>query len=133
MPTNKDDLKKLTQLGNPSKPERKLEAFPNHADDWESLIVEMDCTEFRCYCPMTGQPDYAKINITYEPDKSVVESKSLKLYLESYSDDKVFHEHLALDIARDFMKFIAPRWVEVEAKFNIRGGIAISARASLRQ
>lgn len=128
MPTKTEDLQALTKLGQSGKVERTLEVFPNHS---EGLIVTCDCREFTCYCPLTHQPDYAQIIITYIPKGWVVESKSLKLYLESFRNEGVFHEHLAVDIAQDFMKFAQPESVEVEVKFNVRGGIAISAKCKL--
>lgn len=128
MPTLKSDLEKLSKLGKGSnlKAERSLEVFPNHAGN--NLEVELHCTEFTCRCPLTNQPDYAEILITYVPDKYVVESKSMKLYLETYRDVGVFHEHLAVDIGNDFVKFVKPKKCEVEVMFNTRGGIAISAK-----
>ena len=125
MPTSKSDLGSLTKLGKTAKPARTLEAFPNHAPG--ELEVVLHCTEFTCFCPMTGQPDYADIEITYVPDKSVVESKSMKLYLETFRNEGVFHEHLAVDIGKDFVKFIKPKFVSVTVMFHVRGGIAIDA------
>lgn len=125
MPTSKSDLAKLSKLGASAKPSRTLEVFPNHAGS--GMTVTLNCTEFTCRCPLTNQPDYATIIITYVPDKWVVESKSMKLYLETYRDEGVFHEHLAVDIANDFVKFVKPKSVEVTVNFNVRGGIAISA------
>ncbi len=128
MPTSKEDLKTLSKLGKgaASKAEKSLEVFPNHAGP--NMEVELVCTEFTCRCPLTGQPDYAEIVINYVPDKYVVESKSMKLYLETYRNEGVFHEHLAVDIGKDFVKFVKPKKCEVEVRFNIRGGIAISAK-----
>ncbi len=126
MPTNKEDLKDLTKLGQKSDTERKLEVFPNHGG--EQMEITLRCTEFTCRCPLTNQPDYATIEIKYVPDKFVVESKSLKLYLETYRDTGVFHEHLAVDIGQDFVKFVQPKNIEVMVKFNTRGGIAIDAK-----
>ena len=125
MPTNKADLKYLQSLGKNATPSRTLEAFPNHAPG--ELEVVLKCTEFTCVCPMTGQPDYAEIEIRYVPNKFVVESKSMKLYLETYRNTGIFHEHLAVDIGKDFMKFIKPLAVSVTVKFHSRGGIAIDA------
>jgi 7-cyano-7-deazaguanine reductase len=125
MPTSKDDLKKLTQLGGKTGPTKTLEAFPNHAPG--KITVTLHCTEFTCYCPLTHQPDFATIDIVYVPDKYVVESKSMKLYLESFRNEGVFHEHLAVDIGGDFVKFIKPISVDITVNFNVRGGIAISA------
>lgn len=126
MPTDKSDLKDLTKLGKNSKAERKLEAFPNHAPG--QITVSLNCTEFTCLCPLTGQPDFAQIEITYVPDEYVVESKSMKLYLETYRNEGVFHEHLAVDIGKDFITYINPLSLDVNVKFNVRGGIAISAK-----
>ena len=125
MPTSKQDLSALKSLGKSAKASRTLEAFPNHAPG--QMEVSLHCTEFTCLCPVTGQPDYAEIEITYVPDKFVVESKSMKLYLETYRNEGVFHEHLAVDIGKDFVKFIKPKSVEVTVCFNTRGGIAIDA------
>ena len=125
MPTSKNDLASLTKLGKPSTAGRTLETFPNHAPG--KIEVAMHCTEFTCICPQTGQPDYADIEIVYTPDKLVVESKSLKLYLETFRNTGVFHEHLAVDIGEDFVKFLKPLAVAVTVKFHVRGGIAIDA------
>ncbi len=126
MPTTRDDVKNLTKLGAAAKPERSLEVFPNHAPG--EIEVNLRCTEFTCRCPLTGQPDYAEILITYTPDAYVVESKSMKLYLETYREEGVFHEHLAVDIGRDFMTFVKPLACEVTVMFHTRGGIAIDAK-----
>lgn len=125
MPTSKTDLQNLSKLGKSAKPSRTLEAFPNHAPG--NLEVALHCTEFTCICPMTGQPDYADIEIVYRPGKYVVESKSMKLYLETFRNEGVFHEHLAVDIGKDFVKYIKPLFVSVTVKFHVRGGIAIDA------
>ena len=126
MPTSKTDLAKLTKLGKNAKASRMLEVFPNHAPKG-SMNVTLHCTEFTCRCPLTNQPDYAEIEITYVPDKFVVESKSFKLYLETYRDEGVFHEHLAVDIGKDFVKFVQPARCSVRVMFHVRGGIAIDA------
>ena len=125
MPTNKTDLNNLTKLGKEAKAERALEVFPNHAPG--KITVTLHCKEFTSLCPLTKQPDYAQIDIIYVPDKFVVESKSLKLYLETYRNEGVFYEHLAVDIAEDFIKYVKPHSVSVTVHFNSRGGIAISA------
>lgn len=125
MPTSKKDLEQLNKLGKSSKADRKLEVFPNHAPG--NLEVSLHCAEFTCRCPLTNQPDYATIDIVYVPNKYVVESKSMKLYLETFRDEGVFHEHLAVDIGKDFVKFVKPKNVSIKVNFNSRGGIAISA------
>ncbi len=125
MSTTPQDLASLTKLGTKAEASRTLEVFPNHAPG--QMEVRLHCTEFTCFCPLTKQPDFAQIEIVYRPDKYVVESKSMKLYLESYRNEGVFHEHLAIDIGKDLMKFVQPLSVEVTVKFNVRGGIAIDA------
>ena len=125
MPTKTSDLKTLRKLGKSSSPSRNLEVFPNHAPG--EIEVTLHCTEFTCICPMTGQPDYADIEITYTPDQHVVESKSMKLYLETFRNAGVFHEHLAVDIGKDFVRYVKPLRLTVTVKFHVRGGIAIDA------
>ncbi|MDE2026538.1 MAG: NADPH-dependent 7-cyano-7-deazaguanine reductase QueF [Patescibacteria group bacterium] len=125
MPTSKSDLRKLTKLGKKATPSRTLEVFPNHAPG--QITVTLHCSEFTCLCPMTGQPDYAVIDISYVPDKLVVESKSVKLYLETFRNEGIFHEHLAVHIAKDFVACLKPISIDVTVKFHVRGGIAIDA------
>lgn len=125
MPTDKKDLQALTKLGKAASPDRTLEVFPNHEPG--KIDVTLHCKEFTCVCPLTGQPDYADIEINYVPDKHVVESKSMKLYLETFRNVGVFHEHLAVDIGKDFVKFVKPLMLAVTVKFHVRGGIAIDA------
>ena len=132
MPTTKKDLSGITLLGREAKPNKKLEAFPNH-DPERDYIVTLTTDEFTCLCPVTGQPDFAKITIRYIPDKKVVESKSLKLYFWSYRNEGVFHEHVTNTILDDLVKALSPRWCEVVADFSMRGGIAISVKAEHRK
>lgn len=118
------------KLGNQNaKAERKLEWFPIEAGS-APLEITLECTEFTCRCPVTNQPDWATIVIEYTPHLRIVESKSLKLYLESFRDTGIFHEHLAQEILRDFIETLAPMRCAVTVHFNTRGGIAISAKAS---
>lgn len=126
MPTKKIDLAKLTKLGEKANPSKSLEVFPNHAPG--QMEISLTCTEFTCFCPLTRQPDFANIEIHYVPDQNVVESKSMKLYLESFRNDGIFHEHLAVDIGKDFVKYVKPLSLDVIVNFNVRGGIAISAK-----
>jgi 7-cyano-7-deazaguanine reductase len=88
--------------------------------------VDLECSEFTCICPKTGLPDFATIRIQYAPDKFCVELKSFKLYLTSFRNVGIFHEHLANRILDDFVKAAHPRWARIEAVFNIRGGIKTS-------
>jgi len=126
--TKKIDLAGLTLLGNKAKPVRKLETFPNHNDS-RDYTVTLQTEEFTCVCPKTGQPDFAKIKIQYIPDKKIIESKSLKLYLWSFRDEGVFHEHVTNIILDDLVAALKPRWCKVSAEFAVRGGIAITVDA----
>lgn len=123
-----DDLSGLTLLGKTTQPIKKLETFPNHHPD-RNYIITLQTEEFTCVCPMTGQPDYAKIKIQYIPDKNIVESKSLKLYLWSFRNEGVFHEHLTNTILDDLVAVLKPRWCKVIADFAVRGGIGIMVEA----
>jgi 7-cyano-7-deazaguanine reductase len=106
----------------PSKPQKHLDTFPNPAPtrDYE---IAFDAPEFTCLCPLTGQPDFAKIRIRYVPDELCVELKSLKLYLWSYRNEGAFHEAVTNKIADDIIAAIAPRKLEVVGDFFVRGGI----------
>ncbi|NTW77264.1 MAG: NADPH-dependent 7-cyano-7-deazaguanine reductase QueF [Syntrophaceae bacterium] len=126
--TKKDDLSGLTLLGKTTQPVKKLETFPNHHSG-RDYTVTLQTEEFTCVCPMTGQPDYAKIKIQYIPDKKIVESKSLKLYLWSFRTEGVFHEHLTNMILDDLVAALKPRWCKVSAEFAVRGGIGITVDA----
>lgn len=127
----KGDFEELTLLGREgrdAKPSRKLETFPNGHPN-RDYIVTLETDEFTCVCPMTGQPDFARLNIQYIPDERIIESKSLKLYLWSYRDEGAFHEHVANRILDDLVAVLAPRWCKITAQFAVRGGIAITIEA----
>ncbi len=127
--TQKKDLTDLTLLGNgkKNKPSKNLEVFPNKSK--LPYLIELFTDEFTCLCPMTGQPDFAKIKISYVPAKKIVESKSLKLYLWSFRNEGCFHEHLTNVILQDLVDVLEPTWCKVEGDFNIRGGIGIKVTA----
>ncbi len=100
-----------------------------HLDTFESprpgraFTVTFESEEFTCLCPLTGQPDFAKLRITYQPDRLCVESKSLKLYLWTFRDQGAFHEDVTNRILDDLVTALQPRWIEVAGDFLIRGGI----------
>jgi 7-cyano-7-deazaguanine reductase len=106
----------------PSQPSRDLETFPNPNPE-RPYEISMECPEFTCVCPRTGQPDFATIRIRYAPDKLCVELKSLKLYLWSYRDEGTFHEAVTNRICDDLTRALSPRWLEVIGDFAVRGGI----------
>jgi len=125
----KDNKDGLTLLGRKvTKATKKLEAFPNKAKD-RFYRVSLSTDEFTCVCPITGQPDFACIRISYVPDKLILESKSLKLYLWSYREQGVFHEHVINRILDDVVKVLDPHWCLITGEFRVRGGIAITVEA----
>jgi 7-cyano-7-deazaguanine reductase len=130
--TQKSDLDGLTLLRRDAKPTKKLETFPNHHPK-RDYVVTLKTEEFTCVCPATGQPDFARITIQYIPDKRIVESKSLKLYLWSYRDEGVFHEHVTNVILDDLISVLKPRWCKVTADFAVRGGISITIDAEYKK
>ncbi len=131
--TAKSDLENLTALGKEKvKPSRRLEAFPNHHPE-RDYVVTMLTEEFTCVCPLTGQPDFAKLKIQYIPDKRVLESKSLKLYLHSFRNEGTFHEHVINCVLDDIVGALAPRWCKITADFAVRGGIGICVDAEYKK
>ena len=101
-----------------------LETFMNkHCEN--DYWVRFNCPEFTSLCPITGQPDFAEIRINYIPDKKMVESKSLKLYLFSFRNHGEFHEDFVNTIMKDLIKLMEPKYIEVLGLFIPRGGISI--------
>ena len=111
-----------------SKAVRKLEAFPNRHPG-RPYIVTLVCPEFTCVCPLTGQPDFGTITIQYIPDRRILESKSLKLYLWSFREEGEFHEHVTNRILDDVVMALDPVSCTVTGAFNARGGISITVEA----
>ncbi|MBX6394471.1 MAG: NADPH-dependent 7-cyano-7-deazaguanine reductase QueF [Alicyclobacillaceae bacterium] len=114
-----------------TRPSKELEVVPNpHPDrDYE---VRIECPEFTTVCPRTGQPDFATIYFRYVPGPSIVELKSLKLYLWSFRDEGHFHEDVTNRILKDFVAYVQPRWLEVIGEFHVRGGIYTTVRSTYR-
>ena len=106
-----------------------LEAFDNRHPG-NDFFVKFNCPEFTSLCPITGQPDFATLYISYIPDKKMVESKSLKLYLFSFRNHGAFHEDCVNIILEDLVKLLAPRYLEVWGKFLPRGGLSIDPYAN---
>jgi 7-cyano-7-deazaguanine reductase len=111
---------------NVRQPGRHLEIFPK-PDHVERVTLESD--EVTSLCPVTGQPDWETVTIEYAPDRSCIESKSLKLYLWSFREEGAFCEALAALIAKDIAKAADPHWVEVVVAQKSRGGVKIAAKA----
>jgi 7-cyano-7-deazaguanine reductase len=125
--------RRLTLLGRskaklPASPaEARLETFPNPAR--RNYRIHFETGDFTSICPVTGQPDFARIEIDYMPDRLCIESKSLKFYLGSYRNERAFNEAVTNRILDDFVKACAPREAIVTAQFSARGGIALTVRA----
>ena len=127
--TQKDNLKNLKHLGkntnytfeyNPN----LLESVPNpHVEN--DYFIKFNCPEFTSLCPITNQPDFATMYISYIPDALIIESKSLKLYLFSFRNHGGFHEDCVNIIAKDLIQILSPRYLEVWGKFTPRGGLSI--------
>ena len=130
MARSEKETNKLTLLGNKNVEYKSdycpevLETFVNkHREN--DYFVKFNCPEFTSLCPITGQPDFATIYISYIPDELMVESKSLKLYLFSFRNHGDFHEDCINIIMKDLIKLMNPKYIEVWGKFLPRGGISI--------
>ncbi len=127
--TDKDIYQNLQQLGAnsqlPESPEQAvLESVENPQADVD-YVVRFTAPEFTSLCPMTGQPDFAHLMIDYIPDKKLVESKSLKLFLGSFRNHGAFHEDCTVSIARRLITEIAPKWIRIGGYWYPRGGMPI--------
>lgn len=113
----------------PSQPSRELITVPNPEPgrDYE-ILLETD--ELTCLCPVTGQPDFASVHITYVPDALLVELKSLKMYLWSFRDQGAFHEAVTNEILDDLVTATHPRRITVETIWKVRGGILTTVTAA---
>ncbi len=117
----------LKHLGKPSnQPIDEVDLIPWTGSD---VTVRLDCAEFTALCPVTGHPDFAALEIEYSPQRHLVETKSLKLYLWRYRGRRAFNEQLVDEIAGDLYRQIRPRWLRVTGRFHPRGGIAVTVRA----
>lgn len=130
MSRSKEEMKDITLLGNQGTkyPDdyapQVLETFINKHQDHD-YFVKFNCPEFTSLCPITGQPDFANIVISYVPDVKMVESKSLKLYLFSFRNHGDFHEDCVNIIMEDLIRLMEPKYIEVWGRFTPRGGISI--------
>ena len=108
--------------------ESTLEAVPNPNPE-RDYEIDFTCPEFTCLCPRSNFPDFATIRINYVPDQKVVELKSLKLYLNKFRDQELFHEAAVNRILDDLVTLLQPRTMEVVGDFNVRGNIKTVIRA----
>lgn len=112
-----------------TQPSKQLETFPNPCPE-RDYEINMECPEFTCVCPRTGQPDFATVRIRYVPQALCIELRSLKLYLWSYRNEGAFHEAVINQILDDLVSACHPKSVTVVGDFNIRGGIHTAITAS---
>jgi len=105
-----------------------LETFPNPRTG-RNYTIRVRAPEFTCLCPKTGHPDFAELVIEYVPEALCVELKSLKLYLNSFRDRGAFHEAVTNEILDELVKKVEPRFMRLEARFNVRGGLYTSVAA----
>ena len=123
--------RRCVKIASMTKPAKELETFPNPRTgrDYE---INMECPEFTCVCPRTGQPDFATIKIRYVPDKLCLELKSIKLYLWSYRNEGTFHEAVTNQILDDLVQACQPKAMTVIGDFNVRGGIHTTITAEYK-
>lgn len=125
MPNEPSYLGKQTR-GSLDKPEKVAADIP------DGMTVALECREFTSHCPVTDQPDYATLTIEYAPRGGMIaETKSVKLWLQSFRDAREFNEQLVGKIARTFLREIEPYWVRVEGAFGARGGISVHPHVHL--
>lgn len=116
----------------PAKLPPTLQSFSNPAPE-RDFLIRMEIPEFTCLCPMTGQPDFATLQLEYIADRKCVELKSLKLYIWSYRDQGAYHEAVTNRILDDLVRLLAPRFMRLSARFFVRGGIFTSVVAEHRR
>jgi 7-cyano-7-deazaguanine reductase len=117
---------------NASGPSSELVTFPNPVPD-RDYTIRMSLPEFTCLCPVTGQPDFATLELEYVPDRLCVELKSLKLYIWSFRDRGAFHEAVTNEIVDRLAGATHPRFMRLTARFNVRGGIYTTVVAERRK
>ena len=122
MPKKEENTQKEIMYG-----ERKIETGtlicfpnPNKNRDYE---ISIDFPEFTCKCPFSGYPDFATMRIIYQPNKKVIELKAIKLYLNSFRENKISHEEVTNKIIDDLVDASDPNWMQLEADFNPRGNV----------
>ena len=135
MPKEKRSVRRgLTLLGKsagyPQTPSWKvIETFPNRSAD-RPYRIRFDCADFTSLCPITQQPDFAKIGIEYVPGRNCIETKSLKFYLASYRNTRAFNEEVINRILDDLVAACAPKTMMVHGEFASRGGITVTVDAT---
>ncbi len=120
-----------------STPREEMQLYPLDTFPYEfpgrEIRVNLEIPEFTCICPFSDFPDFATIRIVYTPDQRCVELKSLKLYINSFRNVKIFHEHVINVILEDFVAACQPLSVDIEGEFNVRGNIKTVVRSSYKK
>jgi len=109
-----------------------LDTFPYDYPGRE-IRIKFELPEFTCVCPFSDFPDFATFRLEYVPNERCVELKSLKLYINSFRDVKIFHEHVINIILEDFVRACDPLEVNIEGDFNVRGNIKTTVRAGYKK
>ncbi len=109
-----------------------LEVFPNPQPQ-RDYHIDIESPEFTSVCPKTGQPDFATIHITYIPDKTCIELKSLKFYLQQYRNEGIFYEDITNKILNDLVAACSPRFMQLVSKWTPRGGITTMITAEYKK
>lgn len=120
-----------------STPREEMQLFPLDTFAYEfpgsEIKIDFEIAEFTAICPFSDFPDFATIRLEYVPNQRCVELKSLKLYINSFRNVKIFHEHVINVILDDFVTACDPLSVEIEGDFHVRGNIKTVVRASYRK
>jgi len=120
-----------------STPRAEMKLYPLDTFPYEfagrEIKINFEIPEFTCICPFSDFPDFATIRLEYVPHERCVELKSLKLYINSFRDVKIFHEHVLNVMLEDFVKACEPLSVEIGGDFNVRGNIKTTVSASYRK
>src|SRR2546429_2438019 len=120
-----------------STPREEMNLYPLDTFLYEfsgsEIKIKFEVPEFTCICPFSDFPDFATIRIEYVPNERCIELKSLKLYINSFREVKIFHEHAINVILEDFVKACDPLSVDIEGDFNVRGNIRTTVRANHRK
>jgi len=120
-----------------STPREEMNLYPLDTFPYEfvgrEIRIRFELPEFTCVCPFSDFPDFATFRIEYVPAERCVELKSLKLYINSFRDVKIFHEHVVNVILEDFVRACDPLEVNIEGDFNVRGNVKTVVRASYKK
>ena len=94
--------------------------------DKGTITVHLNCSEFTTFCPVTGQPDFGQLKISYIPDAHLIETKSLKLFLQNYREIRGFNEQIIAELGSRINLQLKPKWLKINGSYNPRGGISLS-------